>query len=141
LAKDFISTENSRFYRESDLENNIFKIYFHLSKFYYSTLQGEVHGYIGLYIPELDEHGVRIHGRRLLVDPCITEELKEQSFQKESNEVLRNELEGTYEILIEKKLAILRYLNFIPYLDTCNKSLLLARLPLADNSSYPKKSL
>ena len=64
LAGDFISTENSRFFRECDLANNNFKIYFHLSKFYYSKLQGEVHGYIGLYVKSLDDRRVRIHGRR-----------------------------------------------------------------------------
>ena len=121
LAGDFISTENSRFFRECDLANNNFKIYFHLSKFYYSKLQGEVHGYIGLYVKSLDDRRVRIHGRRTLIDPCITKELKQDfklgSYQIESNEVLRNDLEGTYEILIEEKLAVLRFLNFIPYLN------------------------
>jgi hypothetical protein len=124
LAGDFISNENSRFYRESDIASNTFKIYFHLSKFYYSTLQGEVHGYIGLHVPELDEHSVRIHGRRLLIDPSISKELKNDFkldfYQKESNSVLRYDLEGTYEILVEKKLVVLRYLNFIPYLDAHN---------------------
>jgi hypothetical protein len=73
LAGDFISRENSRFFREFDLGNSNFKIYFHLSKFYYSKLEGEVHGYIGLHVPELDDHHVRIHGRRLLVDPSVTD--------------------------------------------------------------------
>jgi hypothetical protein len=75
-------------------------------------------------VPELDDRGVRIHGRRLLVDPSIPEELKTDfkidPYEKESEDVFRNDLEGTYEILKEKKLAVLRYLNFIPYLDTNN---------------------
>ena len=124
LVGDFISKENSRFFSECDLENNNFKIYFHLSKFYYSKLEGEVHGYIGLHVPELDDHHVRIHGRRLLVDPSITEELKEDfkidPYREESNQVGRYDLEGTYEILTEKRLVVLRYLNFIPYMDSNN---------------------
>ena len=72
----------------------------------------------------LDDRRVRIHGRRTLIDPCITKELKQdfklESYQRESNEVLRNDLEGTYEILIEEKLVVLRFLNFIPYLDIDN---------------------
>lgn len=127
LSGDFITKENSRFYRELDLSNNNLKIYFHLSKFDYSTLQGEVHGYIGLHVPELDDHHhVRIYGRRLLVNPYITDELKKdfkiESYQQESKDVGRNDLEGTYEILREKRLAVLRYLNFIPYLDLHNKT-------------------
>jgi hypothetical protein len=125
LAGDFITTENSRFFRELDLYNINLKIYFHLSKFNYATLEGEVHGYIGLHIPELDDQRFRIHGRRLLIDPCITDELKKdfmiQSYQEEAKEVARNDLEGTYEILREKKLVVLRYLNCIPYLDTHHK--------------------
>jgi hypothetical protein len=39
LAGNFISRENSRFFRECDLANSKFKMYFHLSKFYYLTLQ------------------------------------------------------------------------------------------------------
>jgi hypothetical protein len=124
LANDFISRENSRFFSECDFENSNFKIYFHLSKFYFSKLEGEVHGYIGLHVPELDEHDVRIHGRRLLVDPSITEELKEDfkidPYWAESNQVGRYDLEGTYEILTEKRLVVLRYLNFIPYMDSNN---------------------
>ncbi|HKG30087.1 MAG TPA: hypothetical protein VKA91_02350 [Nitrososphaeraceae archaeon] len=124
LADDFKSRENSRFFSEYDLENSNFKIYFHLSKFYYSKLEGEVHGYIGLHVPELDDHRVRIHGRRLLVDPSIAEELKEDfkidPYRIESNQVGRYDLEGTYEILTEKRLVVLRYLNFIPYMDSNN---------------------
>ena len=126
LAGDFISTENSRYFSECDLASKDFKIYFHLSKFYYSKLEGEVHGYIGLYVPELDDRRVRIHGRRLLIDPGIKDELKKdfklESYHRESNEVLRNDLEGTYEILIDQKLVILRFLNFISYLDTNNNT-------------------
>jgi hypothetical protein len=124
LADGFISRENSRFFREFDLENSNFKIYFHLSKFYFSKLEGEVHGYIGLHVPELDDHHVRIHGRRLLVDPSVTDELKKDfkidPYREESNEVGRYDLEGTYEILTEKRLVVLRYLNFIPYMDSDN---------------------
>ena len=124
LAGDFISGENSRLFREFDLENRNFKIYFHLSKFYHTKLEGEVHGYIGLQVPELDDHHVRIHGRRLLVDPSISEELKDDfkidPYVKEPNQVGRYDLEGTYEILPEKGLVVLRYLNFIPYIDSNN---------------------
>jgi len=125
LAGNFVSRENSRFFRESDLANSKFKMYFHLSKFYYSTLEGEVHGYLGLHVPDFDRHGVRIQGRRLLVDPSISEELKRdfkiESYEEESKDMGRNDLEGTYDIMVEKKLIVLRFLNFIPYVDTNNR--------------------
>jgi len=124
LAGNFISRENSRFFRECDLANSKFKVYFHLSKFYYSTLEGEVHGYLGPHVPDFDSNGVRIQGRRLLVDPSVSKDLKRdfkiEKYDEESEDMGRNDLEGTYDIMVEKKLIVLRFLNFIPYVDTNN---------------------
>ena len=40
----------------------------------------------------------------------------------ESQDVARDDLEGTYEILKENRLIILRYLNFVTYSDTENNT-------------------
>jgi len=127
LAADPVLSGKSRFYREFKITKKSFKIFFHLSKFiYYPKLQGEVHGYVGQNIPDLDDNYIKIHGRRLLVDPCISNELKQdfklEDFESESYDIGRNDLEGTYEILIDKRLVVLRYLNFIPYIDNENNT-------------------
>ena len=65
LGGDFLTKENSRYFREVSLNgddnnlnknsNNNFKVYFHLCKFDYGLLEGEVYGYIGPQIPELGQ--------------------------------------------------------------------------------------
>ena len=65
-------------------------------------------------------------GRRLLVNPTVTLELKQDFGIRQSNEhddleptddLERNDMEGTYEILEEDRLVILRYFNFLPFQD------------------------
>ena len=38
--------------------------------------------------------------------------------ESQSNDIFRGDYEGTYEILEDKRLLILRYMNFIPFSDT-----------------------
>ena len=85
----------------------------------HKSLEGDVYGYIGPAIQIENKHRVRISGRRLLVDPTVTSELKHDfgirqdsghdDFEPDS---VHNDLEGSYEIMEEEKLAILRCLNF-----------------------------
>jgi hypothetical protein len=130
LINEFVREENSRFVREVDVHSNNLKIYFNVNLFDFKSLEGEVYGYVGPSIPIEDKHGVRINGRRLLIDPTIAPELKRDfGIKQNQNEddleptdsVLRNDMEGSYEIIKDERLAILRYINFIPFQDTTHK--------------------
>jgi hypothetical protein len=131
LINEFLREENSEFVREmSDRNKNNLKIYFNLSLFDFESLEGEVYGYVGPFLAIEDKNGVRISGRRLLVDPTISPDLKrdfgikQNQFEDDlepTDNVLRNDMEGSYEILREDKLVILRYINFIPFQDIKRK--------------------
>ena len=125
LVNDFVKEENSRFIREVDRTN--LKIYFNAHLFYFESLEGNVLGYLGPSVPIENKNRVRINGRRLLVDPRILPEVKQdfgikrdekQDDLEPTESVLRNDLEGSYEIIEEKRLVVLRYFNFLPFLDT-----------------------
>jgi hypothetical protein len=97
-------------------------MYFNVNSFDFLSLEGKVYGYVGPYIPTENKYGVKIHGRRLLIDPSISAELRQDFRIQEGdlepvNNVLRNDLEGSYEIIEENKLAVVRYLNAIPFSD------------------------
>ena len=109
LVNEFLREENSEFVRAvSDSNKNNLKIYFNLSLFDFESLEGEVYGYVGPSISIENKHGVRISGRRLLVDPTISPDLKhdfgikQNQFEDDlepTDSVLRNDMEGSYEIL------------------------------------------
>ena len=124
LKNDFVTENTSRFIKES--EGNVdLKIYFNLNSFDFKSLEGRVYGYIGPNIPLENEQEVRIQRRRLLLDPLMPTEIKaafnitDSTFEP-TDDIGRNDLEGTYEILEHKKLVILRYLNFIPFIDNAH---------------------
>ena len=84
--------------------------------------KGKVYGYVGPFVPLENKHDIRVHGRRLLINPSISPELKRDFNIKETdfeavNEIVRKDLEGSYEIIEENRLAILRYLNLVPFVD------------------------
>jgi hypothetical protein len=120
LENEFIKEENSRFIREVRRDNKL-KIYYNVNSFSFAPLEGKVYGYLGPSLP-IENKDIRIHGRRLLINPSIPLELK-QDFRIEEQDlepvdnIVRNDLEGSYEIIAEKGLAILRYLNFVPFRD------------------------
>jgi hypothetical protein len=119
LDNEFLSRENSRGLRESDIRN--FKIYMNVCNFN-PKLEGEVYGYIGPQINEqnININHIRIQGRRLLIDPQIPAKVRNtlKVDESQSNDIFRNDYEGTYEILEDKRLLILRYMNFIPFSNT-----------------------
>jgi hypothetical protein len=120
LNNEFVSSRNSRFIRES--QSNNLKIYFNLNNFNLETLEGEVFGYIGPFIPTQNPKGLRIQGRRLLINskirPQLTRDFRINKAFEESEDIFRQDLESTYEILETQGLLILRYINSIPFLDT-----------------------
>jgi hypothetical protein len=120
LKNEFVKEENSRFIRE--VNNNDLKIYFNVNSFSFDSLQGKIYGYLGPSVPIENKNEIKIHGRRILIDPTISYELKQDFNIDDSDlepvdDVLRNDLEGSYEIIEETRLAILRYLNAIPFAD------------------------
>jgi hypothetical protein len=120
LQNVFVSTSNSKFLRE--LGNQSLKMYYHVSHYDFSSLEGDVFGYIGLKNPEQNSNNIRISKRRVLITSNIDSELQEDlglgRFDKESNDVGRNDMEGTYEILERNRIIIFRYLNSIPFTDS-----------------------
>ena len=121
LENDFVTTNNSKYLR--DLGNQSLKIYYHVSHFDFDfcSLKGDVFGYMGLQNSEQNSDNIRISKRRVLITPTIDPALKSdlglRNFEKESNDVGRNDMEGTYEILERNRLIIFRYLNSIPFID------------------------
>ena len=119
LQNIFVSNKSSRYLREFD--NGELKIYFHVSQFSFKTLEEKIFGYIGPRTPVESSKGIRISKRRVLITPNIdTELIKDlgiENHNTESEDVFRNDLEGTFEILEEDRLTLLRFLNFIPFTD------------------------
>jgi hypothetical protein len=119
LENMFLTVDNSRFLRE--LHTNNFKIYYNVRKFDFNSLEGEINGYLGPYIAEENTEGVRLSGRRLLINPEIDSKVKSdlslENIENESEDVFRYDLELTYEIVAEKRMLILRYLQAIPFID------------------------
>jgi hypothetical protein len=120
LENEFVKEENSRFIREVQSDSKL-KLYYNVNSFSFDSLKGKVYGYLGPSIP-IEHKDIRIHGRRLLINPSIPAELKqdfridEQDLEPVDN-IERNDLECSYEIIEEKRLAILRYLNSVPFQD------------------------
>ncbi len=119
LQNSFISSKNSRFLRECTNED--LKMYFQVSQFSFEKLEGTIHGYLGPQIPEQNSNAIRISKRRMLITPDIDIELKNdlglEDKDTEFEGVFRYDLEGTYEILEDKRLILLRFLNFITFTD------------------------
>lgn len=119
LQNSFVTSKNSKYLRE--LANVDLKIYFHVSQFDFNHLKGTIHGYIGPKLSMLNDNGLRLIQRRLLISPNIDSELVNDlqlgNKDVESKDVFRNDLEGTYEIVEENRLVLIRYLNFIKFVD------------------------
>jgi hypothetical protein len=121
LQNIFVTSKSSRYLREFDNGEAKLKIYFHVSQFSFKTLQGTIFGYIGPQIPVESSNGIRISKRRVLITPNIdTELIKDlgiENHDTESEDVFRNDLEGTFEILEKDRIILLQFLNFIPFTD------------------------
>jgi hypothetical protein len=121
LKNELVKYENSRFIREVGNERDL-KIYYNVNSFDFRSLKGKVYGYVGPFVPPENRHDIRVHGRRLLINPTISPELKRDFNIKETdlepvNDIGRKDLEGSYEIIEEERLAVLRYLNLVPFVD------------------------
>jgi hypothetical protein len=119
LQNTFVTNKNSKYLRE--LANVDLKIYFHVSQYNSKSLEGTILGYIGPKLSMLNDNGLRLIQRRLLISPNIDSELVNDlqlgNKDVESKDVFRNDLEGTYEIVEENRLVLIRYLNFTKFVD------------------------
>ena len=120
LENEFVKEENSRFMREVQSDSKL-KIYYNVNSFSFASLEGKVYGYLGPSV-SIESNDIRINSRRLLINPSIPNELR-QDFRIDEQDlepvdsIVRNDLEGSYEIIENKRLAILRYLNSVPFQD------------------------
>jgi hypothetical protein len=120
LENEFVKEENSRFMREVQSDSKL-KIYYNVNSFSFASLEGKVYGYLGPSV-SIESNDIRISSRRLLINPSIPNELR-QDFRigeqdlEPVDTIVRNDLEGSYEIIENKRLAILRYLNSVPFQD------------------------
>jgi hypothetical protein len=83
-------------------------------------LNGDVYGYIRPIVSVRDNNNIRIKARRLIAHPDIEKVSKElANTYLTSTPLTRNtDIDGTYDILSADRMLVLRYLDFIPLLDT-----------------------
>ena len=106
-----ISKENSRYLKEVKDIVDTLKIYLHVSRYDVSKNQGNAYGYISRAVPEADDKGVLLNARPLIVDSDLSTEVY-NDFR------LPKVIEGSYDILDNEHMLALRYLDFIPFIDT-----------------------
>jgi hypothetical protein len=104
------TSKRSRYIKE--LGRNGLKIYFHTSRYDITKNQGNVYGYIGRNLPETDKRGARIKSRRLVSSPDLSKDVADD-FKIEAE----RKVEGSYDVLKKERLLVLRYLDFIPFID------------------------
>ena len=105
-----ISKENSRCLKEiTDVLTNL-KMYFHVSRYDVSRNAGDVYGYISRVVPEANNEGVLLNDRPLIADSDLSPEVY-NDFQ------LPEPIVGSYDILDKERLIVLRYLDFMPFID------------------------
>lgn len=105
-----ISKENSRCLKEiKDVLANL-KIYFHASRYDVSKNEGDVYGYIGRTVPEATNEGVLLNDRPIIADSNLSTGVY-NDFQ------LPEPIVGSYDILDKEGLLVLRYLDFMPFID------------------------
>jgi len=105
-----ISKENSRCLKEiKDVLTNL-KMYFHVSRYDVSRNEGDVYGYISRVVPETNNEGLLLNDRPLIADSDLSAEVY-NDFQ------LPEPIVGSYDILDKESLIVLRYLDFMPFID------------------------
>jgi hypothetical protein len=123
--KDF--SNDSRFIKELG-DTKQLELYFHLSRFEFSETIGNVCGYLGPIIKDRSNNSkIRYKNRRLELSTTI-QNLGDRGqlyndFKLEMDKQWETKLEGTYDILEDKKLLVLRYLDFIPFVNSHNEKI------------------
>jgi hypothetical protein len=129
---DVLSVDNqqgSRYLNElKDIK--ILELYYHLNHYtrldnkeepIEKKLTGDVYGYIRRSASIMDSNGLRIKGRRLVAHPDLkpsTEIGRNFLYNNPQDLIMRiTDIEGTYDIFQTDRLLMLRYLDFIPFLD------------------------
>ena len=126
---DITSPKSSRFLREL---GDVSKLEFHMHLNNYhpialnktqidekNGLNGDVYGYICPTMPVIDSNGTRIKNRRLVAHQELdkTKNVRDIFLGPDSRFDVNTDIDGTYDLFIDKRILILRYLDFIPLLD------------------------
>jgi hypothetical protein len=118
LADPKITGKNSRCIREmllglSDLK---LEIHFCIDRYNINTNKGDVYGYISPAISDTDENGILVKNRHLIIDSKVDEQVKKDFHVDDENDRLMH-LEASYDIMKDSGIILLRYLDFIPFID------------------------
>jgi hypothetical protein len=119
LADPKITRKSSRCISELLLEPLHLKkleIHFRIDRYDINTNKGDVYGYISPGISETDENGVLVKNRHLIIDRKIDEHVKQDFHVNDENDRLMH-LEASYDIMKDNGMILLRYLDFIPFID------------------------
>jgi hypothetical protein len=118
LADPKITGKNSRCIRElllglSDLK---LEIHFRIDRYNINTNKGDVYGYISPAISDTYENGILVKNRHLIIDSKVDEQVKKDFHVDDENDRLMH-LEASYDIMKDSGIILLRYLDFIPFID------------------------
>jgi hypothetical protein len=129
---DKTSPPGSRYLQELGNINEL-EFYMHLNQhtlwdtfegFVKERLNGYVYGYIRPISEIHDEDRLRIKSRRIIAHPSVKENTKiRRAFIGQKSELTRNtDIDGSYDIFKNSRLLMLRYMDFIPFIDRCHNT-------------------
>jgi hypothetical protein len=127
LTHEELTKESSRFLKEIDNNTSNLKVHFTVTRFINKSSvldneesvinEGNVYGYINEETLSQNNSGVRLKERRLIFNSSLNCNSNENDNNFPLDIFKDFDLKGTYEIQEEKKLVIVSYINFIPYID------------------------
>jgi hypothetical protein len=87
-------------------------------------LNGYVYGYIRPLGKIHDENGLRIKCRRIIAHSSVSDNTRiRRAFIGQKTHLTRNEdIDGSYDIFKSSGLLMLRYMDFIPFIDRCHNT-------------------
>jgi hypothetical protein len=125
---DKTSPKESRFLQELG-DTDQLEFYMHLNQYtlwntdegrVQDRLSGNVYGYIRSTIPSVNNSGLRAKGRRIVADPNINDNSEVRKIFLGTALLKRNQdIDSTFDSVEDDRFLLLRYLDFIPFLDRC----------------------
>jgi hypothetical protein len=127
LTHEELTNESSRFLKEIDNNISNLKVHFTVNRFINKSSvldneesvinEGNVYGYINEETLSQNNSGIRLKERRLVFNPNLNCNSNENNNNFPLDIFKDFDLKGTYEIQEEKRLVVVSYINFIPYID------------------------
>ncbi len=127
LTHEELTKDSSKFLKEIDNNISNLKVHFTVTRFINKSSvldneesvinEGNVYGYIKEETLSQNNSGVRLKERRLIFNSSLNCNSNENDNNFPLDIFKDFDLKGTYEIQEEKKLVIVSYINFIPYID------------------------